>query len=51
VVERAPVAALFAGAQHPYTRGLLRSVPSGEVRGERAERHDRRLARCHLEAR
>ncbi|MBK6536074.1 MAG: ABC transporter ATP-binding protein [Deltaproteobacteria bacterium] len=104
VVERAPVAELFADPRHPYTQGLLRSVPSygdnlgarrlptipgmvpdlrslpsgcrfrdrcdkafalcaeeepalyrvaaaGEVRGERAERHDRRLARCHLEAR
>ncbi len=28
VVERAPVAALFARPGHPYTRGLLASVPS-----------------------
>ncbi len=28
VVERAPVADLFARPRHPYTRGLLRSVPS-----------------------
>jgi peptide/nickel transport system ATP-binding protein len=28
VVERAPTLALFEGPQHPYTRGLLRSVPS-----------------------
>ena len=27
VVERAPVADLFAGARHPYTRGLLASMP------------------------
>jgi len=27
VVEEAPVAALFAGPRHPYTRGLLKSVP------------------------
>ena len=27
VVERAPVAALFADAQHPYTIGLLGSIP------------------------
>jgi oligopeptide/dipeptide ABC transporter ATP-binding protein len=27
VVERAPVAALFADAQHPYTLGLLASIP------------------------
>jgi peptide/nickel transport system ATP-binding protein len=28
VVERAPVNALFRDPRHPYTRGLLRSVPS-----------------------
>ncbi len=28
VVERAPVQQLFADPRHPYTRGLLRSVPS-----------------------
>ena len=28
VVERAPTAALFAAPRHPYTEGLLRSVPS-----------------------
>ncbi len=28
VVERGPTAALFAAPRHPYTRGLLRSVPS-----------------------
>jgi peptide/nickel transport system ATP-binding protein len=28
VVERAPVKQLFADPRHPYTRGLLRSVPS-----------------------
>jgi peptide/nickel transport system ATP-binding protein len=27
VVEEGPVAAVFADPQHPYTRGLLRSVP------------------------
>jgi peptide/nickel transport system ATP-binding protein len=27
IVERAPVAALFAAPRHPYTWGLLRSVP------------------------
>jgi oligopeptide/dipeptide ABC transporter ATP-binding protein len=37
VVERAPVAELFARPRHPYTAGLLRSVPSfGE--GERGSR-------------
>jgi peptide/nickel transport system ATP-binding protein len=29
VVESAPVAALFARPMHPYTRGLLESVPHG----------------------
>jgi peptide/nickel transport system ATP-binding protein len=28
IVERAPVKDLFADPRHPYTRGLLRSVPS-----------------------
>lgn len=28
VVERAPVRALFSNPRHPYTQGLLRSVPS-----------------------
>ena len=33
VVERAPAAALFANPAHPYTRGLLASVPvPGKVR-------------------
>jgi peptide/nickel transport system ATP-binding protein len=27
IVETAPVAQLFAQPRHPYTRGLLRSVP------------------------
>ena len=38
VVERAPVTALFAQPLHPYTRGLLRSVP--KVGSERAHRLD-----------
>jgi len=33
VVERAPVTELFARPRHPYTAGLLRSVPSGAKRG------------------
>jgi oligopeptide/dipeptide ABC transporter ATP-binding protein len=36
IVERAPVAALFASPRHPYTRGLLRSTP-------RLDRADARL--------
>ncbi|MBX3202805.1 MAG: ABC transporter ATP-binding protein [Labilithrix sp.] len=31
VVERAPVASLFERPRHPYTRGLLRSLPSFDV--------------------
>jgi oligopeptide/dipeptide ABC transporter ATP-binding protein len=34
VVEEAPVAAIFREPGHPYTRGLLASIPSG-VPGER----------------
>jgi oligopeptide/dipeptide ABC transporter ATP-binding protein len=34
VVEQAPVRELFGNPQHPYTRALLKTVPS--VRGERA---------------
>ncbi len=36
VVEMAPVDELFRNPQHPYTRALLKTVPS--VRGKRAER-------------
>jgi oligopeptide/dipeptide ABC transporter ATP-binding protein len=35
VVERGPVAAVFARPLHPYTRGLLDSVPSDGPRGGR----------------
>jgi oligopeptide/dipeptide ABC transporter ATP-binding protein len=35
VVERAPVRRLFASPRHPYTRGLLRSVPSLDTREHR----------------
>jgi oligopeptide/dipeptide ABC transporter ATP-binding protein len=35
VVERAPVKRLFATPRHPYTQGLLRSVPSLETRERR----------------
>jgi peptide/nickel transport system ATP-binding protein len=32
VVEQAPTTVLFAGPRHPYTAGLLRSIPSGDER-------------------
>ena len=35
IVEDAPVDAIFAGARHPYTRGLLRSIPTLGARAER----------------
>lgn len=35
IVETAPVHALFSSPRHPYTQGLLRSIPSLHVRGER----------------
>jgi oligopeptide/dipeptide ABC transporter ATP-binding protein len=38
LVEEAPVEALFADPRHPYTSGLLRSMP-----GERPVGADRRL--------
>ena len=35
IVEQAPVAALFADPQHPYTIGLLGSIPRLDVERER----------------
>ena len=35
IVERAPVGALFADPQHPYTIGLLGSIPRLEIDRER----------------
>jgi oligopeptide/dipeptide ABC transporter ATP-binding protein len=35
IVEHAPVRTLFAQPKHPYTQGLLRSVPSLETREHR----------------
>ena len=35
IVERAPVDALFARPAHPYTRALLASMPSIDMRVER----------------
>jgi peptide/nickel transport system ATP-binding protein len=39
VVEEAPVASLFGNPRHPYTQGLIRSIP----RVDRAARHKDRL--------
>jgi oligopeptide/dipeptide ABC transporter ATP-binding protein len=33
IVETAPVGALYSGAEHPYTRGLLESIPRIESAG------------------
>ncbi len=33
IVEAAPVAAVYSGAEHPYTRGLLESIPRIESAG------------------
>jgi oligopeptide/dipeptide ABC transporter ATP-binding protein len=37
IVERAPVEQLFADALHPYTRGLLASIPSPDKLGRRLD--------------
>ncbi|TMC50708.1 MAG: ABC transporter ATP-binding protein [Chloroflexi bacterium] len=37
VVERAPVEELFAAPQHPYTQGLLASIPSPDKLGRRLD--------------
>ncbi|WP_118133073.1 ABC transporter ATP-binding protein [Oceanicella sp. SM1341] len=37
VVERAPVAALFAAPQHPYTIGLMAAVPRLDIQSDRLE--------------
>src|SRR4030095_7960484 len=39
VVEEAPVEALFGNPRHPYTQGLIRSIP----RVDRAAAHKERL--------
>jgi peptide/nickel transport system ATP-binding protein len=39
VVEEAPVGALFGNPRHPYTQGLIRSIP----RVDRGEEHKQRL--------
>ncbi|UCF48091.1 MAG: peptide ABC transporter ATP-binding protein, partial [Myxococcales bacterium] len=35
IVEQAETNVLFRAPRHPYTRGLLRSLPSARNRGER----------------
>ncbi|MEA2670392.1 MAG: peptide/nickel transport system ATP-binding protein [Chloroflexota bacterium] len=37
IVERAPVEELFAAPQHPYTQGLLGSIPSPDKLGRRLD--------------
>ncbi len=37
IVESAPVSSLYASARHPYTRALLRSIPSTHRKGERLQ--------------
>jgi peptide/nickel transport system ATP-binding protein len=38
VVEEAPVAELFRAPRHPYTRGLIRSIPRIDLAATRKER-------------
>jgi len=38
IVEEAPTNRLFASPQHPYTRGLLASLPPADLRGGRPRR-------------
>jgi peptide/nickel transport system ATP-binding protein len=38
VVEEAPVAELFAHPRHPYTRGLIRSIPRIDLASEHKQR-------------
>jgi len=38
IVEEAPTDRLFASPQHPYTRGLLASLPPADLRGGRPRR-------------
>jgi oligopeptide/dipeptide ABC transporter ATP-binding protein len=47
LVEHAPVRRLFAAPRHPYTRGLLRSVPSLETREHRLPTIDGTVPPAH----
>ena len=53
IVEEAPVEPLFADPKHPYTRGLMASMPGGEpARGCRRSRERcRRSGSCRRDAR
>ena len=46
VVESAPTAEMFARPRHPYTVGLLRSIPRVGRHGTAAYTHRRRAARA-----
>jgi oligopeptide/dipeptide ABC transporter ATP-binding protein len=37
IIEQAPVTEIFRSPLHPYTQGLLRSIPGRQKRGERLE--------------
>jgi len=37
IVEESPVWKIFENPEHPYTKGLLKSLPDGKLRGERLE--------------
>ncbi len=43
VVEQGPVDAIFHAPRHPYTRALLRSIPTIQAPGPDEAAHDRRL--------
>ncbi len=38
VIEEAPVAELFAAPRHPYTQGLIRSIPRIDLAATRKQR-------------
>ncbi len=50
VVEEAPVEELFGNPRHPYTQGLIRSIPRvdvhGHAKGGRGSGWSRSRARC-----
>ena len=47
IVEEAAVDALFAQPQHPYTLGLMQSIPRWDADTQRAAAGDRRPAAEH----